>query len=113
MICFALGLVSFITSGLQNNDHSIFACCLAQTNLKKLIWKIVLDYLKFFKKDQVSVHRLTFLRKCLKNDLIPDFLKFRVPRKVFLDQAVHNFQMKLLRTETSGQMRTGKSTRRC
>ena len=68
----------------------------------KLTWKIVLDYLKFFKKVQVSVHRLKFLRKCLKNDLIPDFLKFRVPENgVFSDQAVHNFQLKLLRTETS------------
>ena len=67
-----------------------------------LTWKIVLDYLKFFKKVQVSVHRLKFLRKCLKNDLIPDFLKFRVPENgVFSDQAVHNFQLKLLRTETS------------
>ena len=59
----------------------------------------MLDYFKFFKKVQVSVHRLKFLRKCLINDLIPDFLKFRVPENgVFSDQAVHNFQMKLLRT---------------
>ena len=35
VICFALCLVSFITRGLQNNDHSIFASCLAQTNFKK------------------------------------------------------------------------------
>ena len=84
MICFALCLVSFITRGLQNNDHSTFACCLAQTNLKKkLTWKIVLDYLKLFKEVQVSIHRLKFLRKSLKNDLIPDFLKFRVPENGF------------------------------
>ena len=63
----------------------------------------MLDYLKFFKKVQVSVHRLKFLGKCLKNDLIPDFLMLRIPENgVFLDQAVHNFQLKLLRTETSG-----------
>ena len=49
------------------------------------------DYLKFFKEVQVSVQRLKLLRRCLKNDLIPDFLKFRV----------HNFQLKLVRTETS------------
>ena len=62
----------------------------------------MLDYFKFFKKVQVSVHRLKFPRKCLKNYLIPDFLKFRVPEIwFFLDQAVHNFQLKLLRTETS------------
>ena len=36
------------------------------------------------------------------NDLLPDFLKFRVPENVFFsDQIVHNFQLKLLRTETS------------
>ena len=100
MICFALCLGSFITRGLQNNDHSTFACCLAQTNFKK---KFNLEkFLKFFKKFQVSVHRLKFLRKCLKNDLIPDFLKFKVPENGFFsDQAVHNFQLKLLRTETS------------
>ena len=57
--------------------------------------------LNLLKKVQVSVHRLKFLRKCLKNDLIPDFLKLRVPRTgFFLDQDVHNFQLKLLRTET-------------
>ena len=78
------------------------AVWLRQILKRKLTWKIVLDYLKFFKKVQVSVHRLKFLRKCLKNDLIPDFLKFRVPENgVFSDQAVHNFQLKLLRTETS------------
>ena len=84
MIGFALSLVSFITRGLQNSDHINFACCLAQIFLKrKLTWKIVLDYLKFFKKVQVSVHRLKCLRKGLKNDLIPDFLKFKVPENGF------------------------------
>ena len=78
------------------------AVWLRQILKRKLTWKIVLDYLKFFKKVQVSVHRLKFMRKCLKNDLIPDFLKFRFPENgVFSDQAVHNFQLKLLRTETS------------
>ena len=69
---------------------------------RKLTWKIELDYLQFFKKVQVSVHTMKFLRKCLKNELIPDFLNFRVPENgVFSDQAVHNFQLKLLRIETS------------
>ena len=78
------------------------AVWLRQTLKRKLTWKFVLDYLKFFKKIQVSVHRLKFLRKCLKNYLIPDFLKIRVPENgVFSDKAVHHFQLKLLRTETS------------
>ena len=69
---------------------------------RKLTWKIELDYLQFFKKVQVSVHTMKFLRKCLKNELIPDFLNFRVPENgVFSDQAVHNFRLKLLRIETS------------
>ena len=34
MICF-LCLVKLITRGLQNNDHSTFACWLAQTNFQK------------------------------------------------------------------------------
>ena len=34
LICFALCLLSFITRGLQNNDHSTFACCLAQCNIR-------------------------------------------------------------------------------
>ena len=90
-------------SGCYRHAQSILpAVWLRQILKRKLTWKIVLDYLKFFKKVQVSVHRLKFLRKCLKNDLIPDFLKFRVPEnEVFSDQAVHNFQLKLLRTETS------------
>ena len=89
------------------------AVWLRQILKRKLTWKIVLDYLKFFKKAQVSVHRLMFLRKCLKNDLIPDFLKFRVPENgVFSDQAVHNFQLKLLRTETS-RANEDKKMRRC
>ena len=44
--------------------------------------------------------RVKFLRFCLENDIIPDFLRFRVPEKgVFSNQAVHSFQTKLLRTE--------------
>ena len=75
---------------------------------------IELDYLKFFKKVQVSVRRLKFLRKCLKNDIIPEFFKFRVPENGFFsDQAVHNFQFKLLRTETSRSKEDRKITRRC
>ena len=37
----------------------------------------------FLKKIQVFVNRVKFLRKSLKNDLLPDFLKFRAPENVF------------------------------
>ena len=43
----------------------------------------MLDYLKHFKKVQVSVQRLMFLRKCLESGLIPEFLKFRVSKNDF------------------------------
>ena len=59
------------------------AVWLRQSFRQKLTWTIGLDYLKFFKKVQLSVHRLKFLRKCLKNDLIPDFLMFRAPENGF------------------------------
>ena len=103
MICFALCLVSFITRGLQNNDHSNFACCLAHISIKKKTSsENCVRLFKILLKVQVSVHRLKFLRKCLKNDIIPDFLKFRVPDNgVFWNQAVNNFQLKLLRSEIS------------
>ena len=47
--------------------------------------------------------RNKFLRKCLDSDIIPDFLQFRVPDNgVFLsDQAVHSFQLRLIRSEIS------------
>ena len=77
MICFALCLVSFITRGLQNNDQNTFACCLAQTIFEKNNLENCVKPFKILLK-KVSVHRLKFLRKCLKNDLIPNFLKFKV-----------------------------------
>ena len=80
--------VSFLVACKTMTTVLLPALWLRQNLTRKLTWKLVLDYLKFFKKVQVSVHRLKFLRKCLKNDLIPDFLKFRVPENGFFsDQA--------------------------
>ena len=64
---------------------------------RKLTWKLVLDFLKHFKKFNSSFLRIKFLRKCLDNDIIPDFLRFRVPDNgvFFSDQAVHSFQLRL------------------
>ena len=64
----------------------------------------MLDYLEFFKKCSSICTKNDFSEKMSekRSNLIPDFLKFRVPENgVFSDQAVHNFQLKLLRTETS------------
>ena len=89
LICFALCLLSLITLDLQKIHRPTFACCLDQTILN-FFFKIVQDYLEFFRKIQVTVHRPKILSKCLKNDIKPDFL---VPRKrSFLDQAPHSVQ---------------------
>ena len=62
----------------------------------------MLHYLKHFNKFHCSFLRIKFQIKCLDNDIIPDFLRFRVPDNgVFSDQAVHSFQLRLLRSELS------------
>ena len=66
----------------------------------------MLDYLKNFNKFNSSFLRTKFLRKGLDNDVLPDFLRFFVfDNGVFLYQAVHSFQLKLLRSELARQMR--------
>ena len=58
---------------------------------RKLTWKLVLDYLKHFNKLNSTFLRIKFLKKCLDNDVIPDFLRFRFQITVF--------QLRLLRFE--------------
>ena len=65
----------------------------------KLNWKLVRDYASIYVKFINCHQRVKFLRVYLEKDIISDFLRFRVPEKgVFPNQAVHNFQTKLLRT---------------
>ena len=53
-------------------------------------------YVKFMNCHQC----VKFLRVRLENDIILDFLRFRIPEiGVFSSQAVHSFQTKLLKTE--------------
>ena len=69
---------------------------------RKLTWKLVLDFLKYFSKFKSSFLRFNFLRKYLDNAIIPHFIRFRVPDKdVFSDQAVHSFHLRLLRSEAN------------
>ena len=70
---------------------------------RKLTWKLVLDYLEHFNKINSSFLRIEFLRKCLDNDIITDFLRLRVPINgvFFSDQAVHSFRLRLLRSVIS------------
>ena len=58
---------------------------------RKLTWKLVLDYLKHFNDFNSTFLRIKFLKKCLDNDVIPDFLRFRFQITVF--------QLRLLRSE--------------
>ena len=76
----------------------------------KLIWKLVRDYASIYVKFLNRHQRNKFLRICLENDIILDFLRFRVPEnRVFSNQAVHSFQTKLLRTEKNKARRDEKN----
>ena len=49
---------------------------------------------------QKADDRIEFLKQCLSNDIIPDFLRFGAPKNDFFsEQAVHSFQLKLLKQE--------------
>ena len=93
--------MGFIPRGLQTNEHSCTPTSILDLDLKnKLIWKLVRDYASIYVKFINCHQRVKFLRVCLENDIIPDFLMFRVPENgVFSNQAVHSFQTKILRRE--------------
>ena len=63
-------------------------------------WKAFQRYRKSLEKHQKNILRINFLEKCKQSDLIPRFLKFRIPTNgCFDDKAVREFQHKLLRKE--------------
>ena len=66
------------------------------------LWKAYLDYQKQRRRVIHNLAGAEFIRRCLKNDLIPNFLKFRIPANGCFEQAtVHIFQKRLLRKELS------------
>ena len=67
--------------GLQRTDDRNFAAppLLRLVLKRKLSWKLVLEYLKHFIKFNSNFLRIKFPRKCLDNDIIPEFLRFHVP----------------------------------
>ena len=68
----------------------------------KQLLKTFTKLFKIFKKLLNCKYRLDFLKNCNNNEIIPDFLRFRIPKnEVFSGQAVHSFQLKLLRKEIS------------
>ena len=77
-------------------------CLLRKILLKRDCWKPYLDYENNVCKYESSRCRINFLKNCLTTNIIPNFLKFCVPKTdVFSDQMVHSFQLKLLRSEIS------------
>ena len=91
----------FIPRGLQTNEHSFTPTFNLDLEFKnKLIWRLVRDYASIYVKLINCHQRVEFSRVCLENDIIPNFLRFRVPENgVFSNQAVHSFQTKFLRKE--------------
>ena len=74
--------------------YPILTACLR----KRQLWRLFLQYQRALEKYRLTMLRKEFLTDCLKNDLIPKFLSFRVPENgCFEPTAVHNFQKRLLR----------------
>ena len=66
----------------------------------KLNWKLVRDYASIYVKFINYHQRVKFLRNCPENDILSEFLRFRVPENgVFSNQVVHSFQTNFLRLE--------------
>ena len=63
-------------------------------------WKEYLHYQKFINKVESNSLRIKFLENCKRADVIPRFLKFRIPNNgCFDEKSVHEFQRQLLRKE--------------
>ncbi len=63
-------------------------------------WKQFLHYQKTLIKVETNSLRIKFLEKCKRSDLIPRFLKFRVPNNgCFDEKSIHEFQRRLLQNE--------------
>ena len=80
---------------------SVFCSSQGQTSkYDRLAQKLVRDYASIYVKFINCHQRVKFLRVCLENDIIPDFLRFRVPENgVFSNELVNSFQTKFLRME--------------
>ena len=70
-------------------------------------WKKFLDYRKALINQEKNLRRVSFLEQCSEADIIPRFLKFRIPDNgCFEPTVVHNFQLKLLKTELNKAKKT-------
>ena len=75
-------------------------CLLALCLQRSDCWKEYLDYDRSLKKRVNCQCRIDFIEKCIQADIIPRFLKFRIPENgCFEPRVVHNFQRNLLKAE--------------
>ena len=71
------------------------------------LWKQFLDYQKALVKQVNNLLRISFIEECRKADIIPRFLRFRVPNNgCFEPTTVHNFQLRLLKQELNKAVST-------
>ena len=63
-------------------------------------WKQYLQYQKCICKVEICNLRVRFLDNCKHADVIPRFLKFRIPNNgCFHEKTIHDFQLQLLKKE--------------
>ena len=63
-------------------------------------FKPFIQYKRHLCKLENNELRISFLESCKKSDIIPKFLKFRIPNNgAFNEDLVHKFQKKLLHLE--------------
>ena len=74
--------------------------CFLKLALRKTKKKIFLEHAKKLETRKNGNDKIHFPKKRVKNDVIPDFIKCLIPKNdVFSDQAVRDFQHRLLETE--------------
>ena len=80
---------------------------LALSLLRLECWKYYLDYERSLLKLVNCTCRIQFIEQCIQADIIPRFLKFRIPENgCFEPIVVHNFQRNLLKNELSKAKKT-------
>ena len=98
----AFDILDGLPENLVNNCVTVRYHYRFHSSTPSFVFTLTTRDVKHFNKFKSSFLRIKFLRKCLDNDIIPDFLRFRVPDNgIFSDQAVHSFQLRLLRSELS------------
>ena len=85
-----------IESNLQMSNMIAPRRLLAIALQREQNWKYFLKYEKLIEKIVKCEQRVVFLGNCKKADIIPKFLKFRIPNNgCFDNDAVHAFQKKI------------------